>query len=98
MTTSMIPVPFTDDNKHDMLEHGLVQLDASAYEEDAGINWSGVLKRLDVKDMLELRYGLIDTFDDPEEDEGEETTRSAVQYLLRTIEAEVGGRWVGWRG
>ncbi|MEX0797627.1 MAG: hypothetical protein WD274_13150 [Acidimicrobiia bacterium] len=99
MTASMIPVPLDDHNKTDMLDHGLVELDASAYEEDAGVTWSGILKRLDEKDLLELRYGLLDHWGDPDDDESsEESTGSAIRFLLQMIQHEIGGRWVGWRG
>lgn len=99
MTASMIPVSMDDDNKAQMLDHGLVELDASAYEEDSGITWSGVLKRLDMKDMLELRHGLLEQFGEfTDDDEGEESAGSAINFLLQTLQHEIGGRWVGWRG
>jgi hypothetical protein len=87
-----------DNNKRDILDHGLIELDASAYEQDAGVTWSGVLKRLEEKDLLELRFGLIDYFGDSDDDDTGESTDSAIHYLLQTIQHEIGGRWVGWRG
>lgn len=83
MTASVIPVPMDDDNKMQMLDHGLVELDATAYEADSGATWSHVLKRLEVKDMLELRYGIIEQFGESDGDDGDESTDSAVNYLLR---------------
>jgi hypothetical protein len=98
MTASVIPVPMDDNNKTAILDHGLIELDASAYEQDAGVTWSGVLKRLDVHDLVELRFGLIEQFGDSDENDTGESTDSAVHYLLQTIQHEIGGHWVGWRG
>lgn len=79
-----------------MLDHGLVELDAAAYEEDAGVTWSGILKRLDVKDLLDLRNGLLDHWGEPDdEEESEESTAFAVRFLFQMLQHEIGGRWVG---
>ncbi|HUF95400.1 MAG TPA: hypothetical protein VMO52_04895 [Acidimicrobiia bacterium] len=49
--------------------------------------------------MLELRYGLLEQFGEfTDDDEGEESAGSAINFLLQTIQHEIGGRWVGWRG